>query len=100
METLAPQLIEALKPILLGVVTNLLIQWAKRAESIPLNAGQKGKIRMVAAGLSLVGSLLVNFTEGSLSSEQSVSAVTVLVDAGIGWLIAHSGYKILQKPNA
>lgn len=98
MEQLLPQLIEVLKPVLLGIVTNLLIQGAKRAEAIPLLPGQTAKIRAVAAGLSLIGSLLVNWTEGTLSSEQNINGITVLVDAGIGWFLAHIGYKTLQKP--
>jgi len=55
--------------LIVGVVVSILTQLAKKASSFPLKEGHKGKIRLFAGILTLVGTALFKWQEGTLVDE-------------------------------
>lgn len=83
-------LLEQVGPLLIGFVTLFLVQQAKKIEAIPVNDGQKARLRLVASGLSIGLNLFNAYLNGSLSDQ---ALYQPLVEGGYSWLISHLAYK-------
>lgn len=72
-----------------GVLLSLAMQGAKKAQSIPVNEGQKTKIRAILSVLSLVVGFGNAFLSGGLADE---SLIKPLVDSAITFAVTQLSY--------
>ena len=79
---------------IVGVVNFALVQLAKKIQVIPNSTGQTARIRIEVGVLSVVGVLLTDYLNGTLESS---SALSVIVDAGINYLVSVGIYAGIIK---
>jgi len=88
-----------------GIIISLLVEGAKRAQAIPLKPEDKNKIRMVGLGLSVLSTLVVAYSNGSLAevvgsadfSNMVIGGVMLLAN-GVGtWFMSVLSYHGLLK---
>lgn len=77
-----------------GLVVFLLVELAKRAESIPLTEGQTGKIRAAAALLSALAGVLTAFADHTLGQTDLVGLGQAFMAAGGSWAIAEIMHRL------
>ena len=78
-----------------GVGVFVLTHAAKKISFIPLQEGQRVKIRAVAGILSALGAGLVSFSNGVVGTEDLQAVVTAIVGCGFAWLTSHAAHKVL-----
>lgn len=79
-----------------GVGVWAITEAAKKIESIPLKEGDVTKIRAVAGGLSVLATLLVDWSNGSLDPTQLQNVVVSVIGVAVSWLVAHQTHKALN----
>lgn len=79
---------------IVGVVNFALVQLAKKIQVIPISTGQTARIRIAVGVLSVVGVLLTDYLNGTLESS---SALSVIGDAGINYLVSVGIYAGIIK---
>ena len=90
-QTLIQQLL-----IMVGVI--LATQGVKKISLIPINEGQKTRIRTFVGVATFVGTALTAWSNGNLESILSPDMINVGVTAGVTFLLAHFGYKGVVAP--
>lgn len=66
-----------------GVIVTLITEGLKKIPGIPVNDGEKAKIRTIVVILSLVCGVVVSYLDGSLATS---GAVAPLVDSVTSWI--------------
>ena len=89
-----------LTALLVGLLSAVLLQGAKRAKSIPVNSGQTARLRIVLGVLVLAGNALSAFLNGDLESFVASDQVNLLLNSAVSAVLAHATYKMgLNKLN-
>lgn len=84
-------------PLVVGLFASLLVEGAKRVQSIPVSAGQVAKLRILLGVLVLGGNTLSAFLNGNLEGFVGSDQVTVLLNSTVSWLAGHLMYKLTLK---
>jgi hypothetical protein len=80
--------------VLVGIVTTILVQVFKKVHSVPLNAGQTARIRMVVGAFSVLGALGHAYLTGDMSGAES--ALAVVANAFVNYVTASALYLHLK----
>lgn len=83
-----------MEQIISGAVITLLTQVAKNVQVVPITAEQKGRVRGLVVGLSIVLALVTSFLDGNLASSD---ALLVVGNAIANWVFATVTYYGLVK---
>ena len=75
--------------VLSGGIVLVLTQLAKKVSYIPINAGDKAKLRTLAAVLAVGVTLLTDFAQGNIASS---SALQVIGESLTALIISQLGY--------
>ena len=73
-------------------------QGVKKLSFIPINDGQKARIRTFVGIATFVGTVLTAWSDGNLESVLSPDMINVGVTWGATWALAHFGYKGIVQP--
>lgn len=76
-----------------GVGVFVLMEVAKRVNAIPLSAGQTGKLRAAAGGLSLLATILIGAADHKLQPESLSQLLLGLLTFGGTWVASHGLHK-------
>ena len=87
--------INPLYQLVISVVILFVTQGVKSVQAIPINEGQKVRIRAFVGVATFVLTALIAWLDGNLESVLSPQMIEVIVATGASWLIAHLGYKNL-----
>ncbi len=80
---------------IIGIAVSLLLQGAKKVDSIPVNSGQVAKLRIVGLFLSFAGTVIASYVAGDLANEAMWKTG---VDGVVSYLVATGFYSgILKK---
>lgn len=100
---LAP-LVGQLKPLIVGALVAVLVQFAKQVDTAVLPADNAKRIKGVAATLSIIAGILVAFADGNLAAydwsmlAESVADFLIVAISSAGtWAIALKGRNFLGK---
>jgi hypothetical protein len=91
------EIIQQVLPLVVGFLSSLLVEGAKRVQSIPVNAGQVAKLRVLLGVLVLGGNALSAFLNGNLDSFAAGDQVSLLLNSSISWVSGHLMYKLALK---
>lgn len=80
--------------ILVSVVTYGIVEIFKKIDSVPLHEGQKGKLRIVASVLSLVGAGLMSASDSTFSSFGTPELANTLAQGFVAFLLTIGGHKV------
>ena len=78
-----------LNVVLSGGIVLVLTQLAKKVSYIPINSGQKARIRTFAAVLAIAVTLLTDYAQGNIANS---SALTVIGESLTALIISQLGY--------
>ena len=90
-QTLIQQLL-----VMVGVI--LATQGVKKLSFIPINSGQKARIRTFVGVATFVATALTAWSDGNLESVLSPDMINVGVTSAVTFLLAHWGYKGVVAP--
>jgi len=76
-----------------GVGVFALTHVAKKISFIPLQEGQKTKLRATAGVLSAVGAVLVSMANGNVGAENLQALIMAVLGCAFAWLTAHTTHK-------
>ena len=79
--------------LIVGLVSALLIQGAKKIQAIPLNSGQTAKLRITLTVLSLGGNALNAYLNGDFENFAQSEQINLLLNSLVSGLFAHFTYK-------
>lgn len=79
--------------LVVSVVVLYATQGIKKIQAIPINDGQKIRIRTFVGVLTFVLTLVGAWVNGNLSSAITPDMIQIGVGTGISWLISHLAYK-------
>ena len=91
------QLIQQTIPLIVGFLASLLVEGAKRVQSVPVNSGDVVKLRLLLGALVLGGNALNAFLNGSLDQFVASEQVVVLLNSALSWVSGHVMYKLALK---
>lgn len=80
-----------MEQLLSGFLVTILTQVAKKTQNIPINEGEKGKIRTLVVVLSTVTTLATAYLDGSLASSSALQLVADSLSTWIYSVIAYHG---------
>lgn len=80
--------------VFVSILTAIMVQGLKKARTIPLNEGQTGKIRMVVAIFSFLGSIGTSYLNGEMVDEGMIG---VAADAIVNYVMATVVYTGILK---
>ena len=89
--------INLLYQLVISIVILFSTQWVKRVQSIPINDGQKLRIRTFVGVSTFILTALTAWLDGSLESVLSPQMIEVGVATGLTWFISHTAYKQFLK---
>ena len=72
-------------------------QWIKKAQSIPINDGQKLRIRTFVGVSTFILTALTAWLNGNLESVLSPQMLEVGVATGLTWFVSHTAYRQFLK---
>lgn len=85
--------VNPLYQIIIAAFVMFATQGVKKVQAIPINDGQKVRIRAFV-GIATFGlTILTAWMDGKLESVLSPEMIEVGLGAGASWLLAHLGYK-------
>jgi uncharacterized transporter YbjL len=84
--------------LLSGVVTAGILQVAKKIDAIPLQEGDKAKLRMAAVVLSFGSTLTAAAANGQLASVDYSGVVGLMSGAILNYVAATGSYHLMKKP--
>ena len=87
---------ETVNPIYQLVISMVVMygtQLVKRTQAIPVNDGQKGRIRTFVGVSTFVLTALTAYLNGNLESVLSPQMIEVGVATGLSWIVSHVAYK-------
>lgn len=97
-------LLGQLKPLIVGALVAIFVQFAKQVDTVVLPADNAKRIKGVAASLSVIAGVLVAFADGNLTSFDWSGVANALADlliVGVSsagtWAIALKGKNLLGK---
>lgn len=79
--------------LLISAVTYGIVEIFKKVDAIPVQEGQKGKLRLLASGLSLVGAGLMAFSNGDFASFGTPVLADTLAQGLVAFLLTIGGHK-------
>ena len=86
-----------LSPLIVGLLSNRLIVFAKWSQALPFWKGQKSRIRLLLTGLSVAGIILSAGLDGSLAELAQSPGARGLIEQGVkvafAWAVAHFTHK-------
>ena len=68
-------------------------QLVKKAQAVPINDGQKARIRTFVGVSTFILTALTAYLNGNLESVLSPQMIEVGVATGFSWLVSHMAYK-------
>jgi hypothetical protein len=80
-----------------GAGTWAATEVVKRAPMIPVNDGEKTKLRATAGLFSALSIALLGFVNGDLQPQDLQSSVQAVLGVGIAWATAHGVHKVIKK---
>lgn len=80
-----------------GAAAALLTQMLKAHPSVPLEEGDKTKIRIVAAALSTAGVLLTSISQGIVNQADVQALLVVVIGGPLAWWLSHHAYKATKE---
>lgn len=89
---------EQLTPLLVALLSNGVIELAKRLQGIPLWSGETAKLRIVLAVLVVGGNALKALLDGSFTDFAASDTVTLALESAVSFGLAHLSYKFGIKP--
>lgn len=87
--------INPLYQLVISILVMYGTEGVKRMQSVPINEGQKGRIRTFVGVSTFVLSALTAWLDGNLESVLSPQMVEVGVATGLSWVVSHIAYKKL-----
>ena len=97
-------LLGQLKPLIVGALVAVFVQFAKQVDTAVLPADNAKRIKGVAASLSVIAGLLVAFADGNLAAydwsmlaEAVADFLIVAISSAGTWAIALKGKNLLGK---
>ena len=88
---------EQLVPLLVGLVSSVLVEGAKRFQSFPVWKGETAKLRLLLGALVIGGNILAALLQGNLDSLVSSESSQLALGSAISWLVGHLTYKLGLK---
>lgn len=82
--------------ILTGLITTALTEGAKKIQAVPINEGQKARIRTLVLVLSTVGAVAEAYLSGHLETS---ALIPIVASSAVNFLIStitYHGYKLLK----
>ena len=79
--------------LVIGVIVMFVTQGVKKVQAIPIEEGQKTRIRTFVVIATFGLTALTAWLDGTLDSVVGPQMVEVGVATGITWLLTHLGYK-------
>jgi hypothetical protein len=75
--------------IMNGIIVSLLTEGAKKIQAIPVNSGQKARVRTLVFGLSFIVTALNAFLDGNLSTS---NLIPIIANSVNGFLVSSIVY--------
>jgi hypothetical protein len=88
--------IPAVAPLLSGILIRVIVEAAKKMDSVPMQEGQTGLIRSVAAVLALASAILTAAAGGELAAFDYSGVVSVIVGAVVAF-VSGTGFHHIAK---
>lgn len=85
---------ENLAPIIVSAVTYAIVEIFKRVNAIPVEEGQKNKLRIIASILSFVGAGLMAFSANDFSSFGTPELADTLAQGLVAFVLTIGGHKV------
>lgn len=79
--------------LIISIVVLYATQGVKKIQAIPINDGQKAKIRTFVGVSTFVLTALTAWLDGNLESVLSPQMIEVGFATGASWLVSHIAYK-------
>lgn len=89
--------INPLIQLVISVVVLFGTQWVKQVQSIPINDGQKARIRTLVGVSTFLLTALTAWMNGNLESVLSPQMLEVGVATALTWFVSHTAYRQLFK---
>lgn len=86
-------------PIIVSAVTYAIVEIFKRVDAIPVQEGQKNKLRLIASVLSFVGAGLMAFSANDFSSFGTPELAQALSEGLVAFLLTIGGHKVRNSLN-
>lgn len=84
----------ALAATVVGILTSVLVEVAKKVQSIPLNEGQTARLRMASLILSILGTIIVRLQDHTLADPNFIG---MLVQSAATYFMSHLTYTSVIK---
>ena len=80
--------------LLISAVTYGIVEIFKKVDAVPVQEGQKNKLRLIASVLSFVGAGLMAFSANDFSSFGTPELAQVLSEGLVAFLLTIGGHKV------
>lgn len=80
--------------LLISAVTYGIVELFKKVDAVPVQEGQKNKLRLIASVLTFLGAGLTAFVSGDFSSFGTPELADTLAQGLVAFLLTIGGHKV------